>query len=39
MAFDPTDFILEDFVPEPGFEFTLPKGSGRDVHGFLATAK
>jgi len=39
MPFDPTDLFLEDFVPEPCFEFALAKGRGGHGHGLLATTE
>ena len=39
MTFNSANFILEDLVPEPGFEFTLTKGCGCNTHGFLAATK
>lgn len=39
MTFNSADLVLEKFVPEPGFEFTLTKGRGRNFHGFLATTE
>ena len=34
-----TYFFLEDFVPEPRLEFTLPEGGCCDIHGVLTTTK
>ena len=39
MSFNPTNFILKDFVPEPGFKFTLTTGGCGHVHGLLATTE
>lgn len=37
VAADTTDLVLENFVIESGFEFTLASGGSGDIHGGLAT--
>ena len=37
VTLDPADFLLEDLVPEPGLEFTLPKRRRRHTHSILIT--
>ena len=39
MSLDPSDFLLEDLVPEPSLKLTLTKGGCGDAHGFLTTTK
>ena len=39
MALDTPDLLLEDLVPEPRLELTLPRRSRRDAHSILTTTK
>lgn len=39
MTLDTTDLILEDFVVEPCFKFTLSLRGSSDITGFLSAAK
>jgi hypothetical protein len=39
VAFHPSYFFLEDFVPESRLEFALSHGCGCNTHGFLPTTK
>ena len=39
MTLDAPDFLLEDAMPETGFEFALSQRRRRDAHGFLTAAQ
>ena len=39
MTLDTPDFLLEDLVPEPRLELSLPQGRSGDAHCVLTTTK